>query len=176
MDNLKECNNCGKVLGPKYYASNFSNFCLNCQHSYARPKRKSTSTKYDDKKEPYLKNVGNSTTFLCHRCRKRKPLNEFSGTIIKYYTCNECKLSIKQNEPYKQNKAIYSGLFEKQAGKCAICARPASELTKRLSIDHDHVSKKVRGLLCGNCNTGLGMFKDNIEHLKAAIEYLTVRI
>lgn len=46
------------------------------------------------------------------------------------------------------------------------------ELSRRLFVDHNHETKKVRGLLCTNCNAGLGMFKDSIEKLELAIDYL----
>lgn len=55
-----------------------------------------------------------------------------------------------------------------QQGLCAICSREP----EYWHIDHDHVTNKVRGLLCGSCNMGLGMFKDNTDSLKQAIEYL----
>lgn len=65
----------------------------------------------------------------------------------------------------------WDALFEEQCGGCAICKQPL-EAVKKLVIDHCHNSSKVRGLLCSNCNTGLGLFKDNPESLQAAIEYL----
>src|ERR1035437_10727167 len=46
----------------------------------------------------------------------------------------------------------YDELFKKQNGYCPICGRHQSEFKKRLSVDHDHNTKKVRGLLCQNCN------------------------
>lgn len=46
------------------------------------------------------------------------------------------------------------------------------KVTGDQSLDHDHFTGKVRGLLCSKCNTGLGMFMDNIENLTAAINYL----
>jgi len=60
-------------------------------------------------------------------------------------------------------------LFFKQNGKCAIC-RVEYHLT--MHIDHDHVTGKVRGLLCNNCNRGLGHFKDSYQTLANAIQYL----
>lgn len=66
----------------------------------------------------------------------------------------------------------YNELHEKQKGCCAICHRHQSELGSRLNIDHCHSSNKVRGMLCNQCNQGLGLFKDDPETLKNAIEYL----
>jgi len=58
-------------------------------------------------------------------------------------------------------------MLEEQGGLCAICrAAPAAH------VDHDHATGKVRGLLCFNCNGGLGQFKDRIQVLEAAIGYL----
>lgn len=64
---------------------------------------------------------------------------------------------------------IYDALLKKQNHCCGICKTPVSDV---LHIDHCHTSKKVRGLLCGNCNRGLGFFKDNITFLWEAIKYL----
>lgn len=64
-------------------------------------------------------------------------------------------------------------LLEIQAFKCAICQcelEPHGTLTH---TDHCHTTGKVRGILCTNCNRGLGHFKDSVEFLRAAIEYIT---
>ncbi len=66
----------------------------------------------------------------------------------------------------------YNKIFLDQKGCCKICSRHQSELSKILAVDHCHASKKVRGLLCNTCNTGLGNFRDNIESMKRAIKYL----
>lgn len=65
----------------------------------------------------------------------------------------------------------YNKMLEKQHGKCKICLKP--EINRQLSVDHDHKTGKVRGLLCNHCNRGLGSFYDNTEMLKAAIKYLS---
>lgn len=62
----------------------------------------------------------------------------------------------------------YEAQHKAQGGCCAICGL-AQEV---LFVDHCHNSTAVRGLLCNQCNFGLGHFKDSPELLRAAIEYL----
>lgn len=60
----------------------------------------------------------------------------------------------------------YQKLFNKQGGKCAICPNEC------MCIDHDHLTGKVRGLLCHTCNSMLGHSKDNPKTLEAGADYL----
>lgn len=66
----------------------------------------------------------------------------------------------------------YNKVFTEQNGKCAICGKHQSELKQSLHIDHCHKTDKTRGLLCKNCNLGIGFFNDDIENLQCAILYL----
>lgn len=73
----------------------------------------------------------------------------------------------------------YYKLFKSQNGRCAICGqietiRNRGNNISRLSIDHDHKTGKIRGLLCHACNRGLSCFKDNSFRLIKAIKYLKV--
>jgi dCMP deaminase len=65
----------------------------------------------------------------------------------------------------------YEAMFKAQGGVCAICKQPPPP-GKRLAVDHDHKTGKVRGLLCILCNSTLGYFKDNITSVRAAVSYL----
>ena len=71
----------------------------------------------------------------------------------------------------------YEAMLEAQNYKCAICNKNAED-NKRgnkiqsLNIDHCHKTKQIRGLLCHQCNSGLGHFKDNTEFLLKAVDYL----
>lgn len=82
--------------------------------------------------------------------------------------------SLKKN--YGLSREDYAALLAGQRGRCAICGCPERRLTKgkatALAVDHCHVGGHVRGLLCADCNRGLGMFGDDPKRLAAAIEYL----
>jgi Recombination endonuclease VII len=64
----------------------------------------------------------------------------------------------------------YYDLLWRQQGQCKICGRRAGP--RRLAIDHDHKTGRIRGLLCVRCNVGLGQFGDDPYNLQAAIFYL----
>jgi hypothetical protein len=66
----------------------------------------------------------------------------------------------------------FAELLEFQGGGCAICAKPIENIRRRMNIDHDHETNKVRGILCTGCNTGIGHLGDNIEGLQRALYYL----
>lgn len=74
----------------------------------------------------------------------------------------------------------YDTMLLQQDFSCAICRRHMSEFEKNLSVDHDHsccpgarsCGECVRGLLCSNCNTGIGMLQDRADVLESATEYL----
>jgi hypothetical protein len=63
-------------------------------------------------------------------------------------------------------------MVEAQGNKCKICGNPETVKGRSLSVDHCHRTGKIRGLLCGKCNTGLGKFRDSDKILKKALDYL----
>lgn len=71
----------------------------------------------------------------------------------------------------------YSRMLSEQGGVCKICGEPETmkhrgETTSSLCVDHDHSTGKVRGLLCGKCNTMLGKGDDSPERLRAGASYI----
>lgn len=72
---------------------------------------------------------------------------------------------------YGITPAQYEELLAAQGGACAICRVVPN---KRLHVDHDHRTGAVRGLLCSECNLGLGKFRDSVEVLQSALSYLQV--
>jgi hypothetical protein len=64
----------------------------------------------------------------------------------------------------------YDKMLRQQKGRCAICRRPPK--THRLSVDHIHGTKIIRGLLCVRCNRGIGLFWDDPEIFLRVVDYL----
>ena len=87
------------------------------------------------------------------------------------------------SEEYKKNAYLiytyginlkeYNEMINEQNGCCAICGRHQLELFNTLAVDHCHITGKVRGLLCMDCNVGIGKLKDDIDLLKKSIDYLS---
>ena len=120
--------------------------------------------------------VKNSVQTFCSKsCRKKA-----------YYLAN-AETEKLRTDKYKANNPLvakgiklkrygittdtYYQMLKSQNGVCKICSQ-ACLTGRELCVDHCHTTGKVRGLLCGKCNSGLGSFNDNIQSLKMAIEYL----
>jgi hypothetical protein len=103
-------------------------------------------------------------------------INDYSKTKPKEWRKNigrRCHL----NKRYNVTPEEYEFKLKQQDYKCAICNKDVTEnlrnkVVTALSLDHDHKTKKIRDLLCFNCNAGLGQFKDSFELLFKAYEYL----
>lgn len=132
-------------------------------------------------------------TYSCKVCRREKErlwrLNnpekvkeinlKNKDKRIKFYK-SERGIKIYRKAHLKRKYGIsleeYDSILNNQNGVCAICNRQeTAERNTFLSVDHCHKENKIRGLLCNNCNRALGLFGDNIELLKSAIEYLKTR-
>jgi hypothetical protein len=87
---------------------------------------------------------------------------------------NKRNLDRLRRERYGLSPEQYEALFVEQGKRCAICktAKPKGKIRNTWHIDHVHGTKIVRGILCPHCNTGLGMFADNVQTLYRAIFYL----
>lgn len=104
---------------------------------------------------------------LCKPCHNKRGKiwwqnNKEKARKVQY----KSKLKIKYNLTIEEYEELYSN----QQGRCKICF---SIPHKKLHVDHCHTTGRVRGLLCENCNRGLGMFKDNIDLLEKAKEYIS---
>ena len=73
---------------------------------------------------------------------------------------------------YGMTMADFEALLAKQGGVCAICEGPPNGPGKRFHVDHCHNSNAVRGLLCGRCNTAIGLLGDDPERAEKVAAYL----
>jgi hypothetical protein len=103
--------------------------------------------------------------------RARAKVKEcFDKNRKKYYsTHNDRQLFVK----YGLTRVEYERLLEETLGVCVVCSRPfgTSPYTKPV-VDHCHTTGKTRGIICRQCNIGLGAFKDNTNALNNAVKYL----
>jgi hypothetical protein len=119
---------------------------------------------------------------ICRICKIEKHKSQFSsfkkknGKLYPRPFCKECKSQGNFEWDLWKNYRIrledYQKLYEDQNGRCACCGQLESSFKRNLHVDHDHESGKVRGLLCTQCNPGLGYFKHSIDRLKLGIIYL----
>lgn len=120
----------------------------------------------------------------CCTCKIVKKVEEF-GKCSGGRRCKQCdrdraneyrasgKSRINEIErKFGINYEFYLRMIEEQGNKCGICRKPLEKGVNGLAIDHCHKSEKVRGVLCRDCNLGLGFFKDNIISLLKAVDYL----
>lgn len=127
----------------------------------------------------------------CTNCNDMKELNKFyfrtnKKTKTKYYqsSCKSCQnfydYKLDKNKKLKKAYGItlqeYNELLSKQNNRCAICnVNNNGKYRKKeraFAVDHCHSTNKIRGLLCSDCNVGIGLLKDNVNFLESAIKYL----
>ncbi len=138
---------------------NYSYICLNCNKKEL-PKR----GKNFQFKKGHIPKHKNSNPNKKEDNKKRQ---------LNWSRCNKDKIGIQRKlKLYNLTQEEYFSLFMKYNNSCAICKRHQNELPRVLCIDHCHKTGKVRGLLCAECNSGLGMFKDNPLFLEKAIKYI----
>jgi hypothetical protein len=130
----------------------------------------------------------------CSDCLTEKPESEFArnrGYLTK--RCKPCYAAYVKTLPsynaearrrskfkarYGMTVDEYDEMHERQQGLCAICGNSEPNVDRRtgepmrLSVDHDHETGRVRGLLCQKCNRALGLLDDDVDRLKWAIDYL----
>jgi hypothetical protein len=136
---------------------------------------------------------GRTPTKRCPKCRGVKDRSEFGVRSNGHSRaeCRSCELAKtkawqKQNpdkvRAYNRRTTLrryfgiteeqYDALLAEQGGVCVICGEAETTKNGFLYVDHCHATGRIRGLLCGLCNTGLGMFRDNPDLLRLAITYL----
>lgn len=148
-----------------------------------------TCTKCGNPYQPIMRNqrtcgalcIGKPETWrTCQQCGDEFVVPPRAGGTMIYCSvvCRDAASRRRRGErfrKYELTPAQYDALVEAQQNKCRICAEePNSSDRYGLVVDHDHTTGKIRGLLCNRCNMGIGLFDDDPEKLKMAIDYLVV--
>jgi len=110
----------------------------------------------------------------CRHCKLDLPLHRFHKDRKTpnglYHTCRSCRSKYRRLIDMSESK--YKEILASQNNQCAICGKDAKEFKTSLNVDHDYQTEKIRGLLCTNCNMGLGHFKDSLSNLHRALMYI----
>lgn len=118
---------------------------------------------------------------VCRTCETEKPSTEFRKNWRREsgldFNCHDCVSQINRLARFGITPEQYQEMHDVQGGVCAICEKPEksraqSGRVKSLAVDHDHETGAVRGLLCANCNKGIGNLGDDPEILIAGAAYL----
>lgn len=125
------------------------------------------------------KNTGDRLQSSCKVCQhnaqtewyKKNPAAN-RNQCKKYYGGNKNKWRERQyKNTYGMTIEEIEGMFVSQNGKCPICEKEFQTI-KTMHIDHDHMTGVTRELLCGKCNTAIGLLEENIKHMENAINYV----
>jgi hypothetical protein len=163
--------------------------CIACEKDF-RPRR--ARQKYCGKDCAAYQPHRARTEQTCCRCQVTKPVALFrplaDGRIRYRKTCIVCEDARSANAATTSRRSAiarraaaydlslddYDLILQTQGHVCLICgvAHEPEEVMRQLVIDHAHDSGDIRGLLCRNCNSGLGFFADDPSRLAAAITYL----
>ena len=114
----------------------------------------------------------------CRSCNRLLTVECFPALAQGNYECKECcsnRLWENGLSKIGCTPKKYQELYELQNGKCSICKTDVGHVSSdgkkcRLAVDHCHETMKIRGLLCGACNRGMGLLKEH--NIQAALEYL----
>lgn len=144
--------------------------------------------------------LSDGVTKQCRRCNKFKPVSEFWGNKENrdgmQHSCKPCakarvysyrtttqghiRTAVARRKShlskFRLTEQDYEDMLFKQDGRCALCRRPETlrmrGKLRRLAVDHCHKSGKVRGLLCCDCNQGIGKLRDDPKLLRKAADYI----
>lgn len=119
---------------------------------------------------------------VCRTCGIEKDESEFRRNWRRPtcldFNCHDCVSHINRLARFGLTPEQYQEMLDAQGGVCAICERPErcrdsrNGRIKAFAVDHDHDTGAVRGLLCQNCNKGIGNLGDSADTLIAAAAYL----
>jgi hypothetical protein len=114
----------------------------------------------------------------CRECARASSATARANNPEKYRTYarefarnNPRGKALRRQRRYGLSAEGFAALLENQGGVCAICGAP-NAASKELCVDHDHLTGRIRGLLCNACNVAVGLFRDDPRLLERARGYL----
>lgn len=133
-------------------------------------KNKASKKEYD---KAYSKNNCKKIMDRVLKWQKENPErnNEKSRRWVK--TNKDRRNAIIRKSKYGISDEEYKKMLSDQNECCAICGISQCKLKRILHVDHCHITKKVRGLLCKNCNLAIGFIEDNLNSAKMIVKYLS---
>ena len=118
----------------------------------------------------------------CTRCLQELPNDQFhkrtmrGGKVGLQPKCKKCSTEVRRQyyKPHEYMRRKFNLSDEQYAAfmendNCQVCGQ---DITSKKCIDHCHITEKIRGVLCNNCNTALGLVEDNVQILSKLIQYL----
>jgi hypothetical protein len=191
----KDCADCGVPLGDVHHNKRY---CSDCRQLRRLVAAREATARYREGNPPQKAPV--AAERICRNCRQvislkknaevcydcRALRKELSNINFRLKNPDYAKASRDRNrESIRESKyktqygislADYDRMLSEQRGVCRICGvhprHGRNNGRGNLAVDHCHKTGKVRGLLCGRCNTGLGLYEDEPDFLKSAIHYL----
>ena len=121
------------------------------------------------------------TKKICNVCHKLKKTTEFAknqnaknNRSVRRPSCKDCRVKMEGEGMSGTDKLEWLKVKPvNEPFECPVCKkRTIAGVTSKLVLEHNHLSGKVGGWICDSCNTGLGRFKDDVELLKSAIDFL----
>ena len=164
---LSVCKECTATLGKEYRKRKPENAMSRKKRWRANPANKEKENakwrEYYYKNREHLKKKAKEYAKLNKEVKKikRQEYMETDEYLSSYY---KRKYNVSLEEVLELRTA--------QESRCAICYRHEEEVGKRLFLDHNHLTGKVRGLLCNHCNSLIGYAKEDADILESAIYYV----
>ena len=158
MYKCKECGSIDNLIKGK-------NLCQSCKY------KKTINKNPNHNKDKYKRELEKDTKYNKNHYNKSRD-RRMSYSKNHYNNNKDIHRNYSLNKLYGISLEEYNNKLIEQDFKCKICGTHISNLTKNLFVDHNHSNGKIRGLLCHKCNSGLGMFNENINTLTKAISYL----